>query len=56
MTEKEIENAMQDLFLGAARVRAHKHTNKVFRNIHGKLTSPLAKQIWNEELRNFNVA
>ena len=56
MTKKEIEIAMQGLFIGAARVRAHKYANKMVKNVHRQFTSRIVSQMWNEEKENLNAA
>ena len=56
MTEKEIEMAMQGLFIGAARVRAHKYANKVSNNAHIQLKSRVAAQISNYRNKNLKAA
>ena len=56
MTEKEIEMAMESLFIGAAKVRAKKHANKLSRNVHRQFTARIASQMWDEEKRNIKIA
>ena len=56
MTENEIEMALESLFVGAAKVRAKKHANKLPRNIHRQFTARIASQMWDKEKRNLKVA
>ena len=56
MTENEIEMAMESLFVGAAKVRAKKHANKLSKNIHRQFTARIASQMWDDEKRNIKAA
>ena len=56
MTEKEIEQAMQELFKGASIVRARRYANKNSRNINRELTARIATQIWKEDRSDLKVA
>tara|TARA_Y100001968_G_scaffold222769_1_gene205524 strand:- start:147 stop:320 length:174 start_codon:yes stop_codon:yes gene_type:complete len=49
MTEKEIEMAMDGLFLGAARVRANKFSNQVSKNVYRPLTPSGQEQFLSQE-------
>tara|TARA_Y100001968_G_C19451262_1_gene768814 strand:- start:543 stop:713 length:171 start_codon:yes stop_codon:yes gene_type:complete len=53
MTENELEVAMEGIFLGAKRVRAHKYSSmKTSRNLHKHFSSDIATDLWNEEKKN----
>ncbi len=56
MTKNEIEMAMESLFVGAAKVRAKKHADKLSRNVHRQFSARIASQMWDEEKRNIKVA
>ena len=56
MTQDEIEMAMEGLFLGAARVRAKKHSSKVSKNLHRQFSARILNQMWNDQKRNAKAA
>ena len=57
MTEKEIEMAMQRLFVGAERVRSHKYAaRKVSQNVHRQFQARVAAELWGEEKQNHKAA
>ncbi len=56
MTENEIEMAMEGLFLGAARVRAHKYSAKFSRNVHRKLSTRISVQMCFDEKNGLEAA
>ena len=56
MTDKEIEMALESLFVGAAKVRAKKHAKTVSRNVHRQFTARIASQMWDLEKKNLKVA
>ena len=52
MTEKEIEMAMESLFVGAAKISAKKQVKTHSRNVHRQFTSRIASQMWSLEKKN----
>ncbi len=58
MTEKEIELAMQRLFSGASKVRAHKYkyAKNVSSEFKKELTERIPSQMWNKRKNNLKVA
>ena len=56
MTENEIEMAMEALFLGAERVRANKHANRISKNVHREFTARIATELWDEQKKNCKAA
>ena len=50
MTDKEIEKAMQGLFRGASKVRAHKYANKYSNNVRNDLIVRIKAKKWNDEI------
>ncbi len=56
MTEKDIEVALEGIFSGASKVRAHKYASKFSNKIHRQLTIRIASQMWSEDNRNLNSA
>ena len=56
MTDNEIKMAMEGLFVGAARVRAHKYAIKVSKNIHRQYTARIVSQMWKDEKTNLKAA
>ena len=56
MTEKEIEMAMDGLFLGAARVRANKFSNQVSKNVYRPLTPSGQEQFLSQEEPHMKAA
>ena len=56
MTEQDVEMAMESLFVGAAKVRAKKHANKLSRNVHRQFTARIASQMWDEAKKKLKIA
>tara|TARA_Y100001968_G_scaffold295923_1_gene303693 strand:+ start:673 stop:843 length:171 start_codon:yes stop_codon:yes gene_type:complete len=56
MSDKEIELAMEGLFRGASKVRAHKYAKKFPSNVNRELTARIAAQMWKEEKEFLNSA
>ena len=46
MTEKEIELAMEGVFRGASKVRAHKYSKKLSSNLNRELLARISEQRW----------
>ena len=49
MTQRDTELAMEGLFRGASKVRAHKYAKKLASNFNRELSAKIAAQMWNEE-------
>ncbi len=56
MTENEIEMAMEALFIGAERVRAHKHANGLSKTVHRQFTARIVNELWDDQKRNCKAA
>ena len=56
MSDKEIELAMEGLFRGASKVRAHKYAKKFPSNVNRELTARIASEMWKEEKDYFKTA
>ena len=56
MTNEEIQMAMDNLFYGAARVRAKKHANKISKNLHRQFTARIINQMWDNEQEESQAA
>ena len=55
MTDKEIELAMEGLFRGAYKVRAHKYAKKFSSKVNRELATRIAAQMWEEEKEYLNT-
>ena len=56
MTEKEIELAMEGLFRGASKVRAHKYSQKLSSNVNREFLARIAEKSWRDEKNYLKVA
>tara|TARA_Y100001968_G_scaffold213295_1_gene196303 strand:- start:925 stop:1098 length:174 start_codon:yes stop_codon:yes gene_type:complete len=57
MTEKEIELAMKNLFIGAERVRSHKYAaRQISHTVHRKLKSKIGMHLWNNNKNKLKAA
>ena len=56
MTQDEIQMAMENLFLGAERVRAKKNASKVSKNLHRQFSARILSQMWNDQKKNCKAA
>tara|TARA_Y100001968_G_C18754246_1_gene434749 strand:- start:279 stop:449 length:171 start_codon:yes stop_codon:yes gene_type:complete len=56
MTEKEIDLAMEKLFRGASKVRAHKYSKKLSSNVNKELIARISEQSWKDDQDFFKAA